>query len=90
MMDRTAGARGAAHVGIVVRFCLGKWGGRRALVKIPVTKGNPTAVSVSPALHSSTESFPIYTIQCLLTVLLAQVGRYSSLSAWIRVHTEQY
>lgn len=59
-------------------------------MKTPVMKGNPIAVSVSPALRSSTESFPIRTVQCPLTVLLAQAGRYSSLSAWIRVHTELY
>lgn len=58
MMDWTAGARGAAHIGIIVRFCLGKWGGKRALVKIPVMKGNSTAICVSLALCSSTESFP--------------------------------
>lgn len=90
VMDGTAGAWGAAHVGIIVRFCLGKWGGKRALVKIPVMKGNPTAVRVSPALCSSTDSFPICTLQCLLTVLLAQAGGYSSHSAWIKVHTELY
>lgn len=58
MMDWTARARGAAHIGIVVRFCWGKWGGKRALVKTPVTKGNSTAICVSLALCSSTESLP--------------------------------
>lgn len=58
-------------------------------MKTPVMNGNPIAISVCPALCSSTESFPVHTVQCL-TVLLAQVGRFSSLSEQIQVHTELY
>lgn len=87
VMDRTAGAWGAAHIGVIVRFC---WEKRKAEEHRwkPILKANCVTVSVSPALCSSTEPFPALTVQSLVTVLHAQVGRCNALSAWIRVHTK--
>lgn len=83
VVDWTAGAWGAAHVGIVVGFCLGKQGGRKALVKIPATKGNTAAVNVSPALRSSI--FP--SMHSSVSINCPTCTRWQiQLSAWIRVY----
>lgn len=70
VVDRTAGARGAAHVGVVVGFCLGKQGGTG---ENPRDKRQRYCSQCQPS--SAFQHLTQYAQFGVLTVLLAHAGR---------------